>query len=151
MEECLDGIDAIPMRGYCTVLVGQPVRSRIRTPTRAAVSTNGRFIQALRKKAKQAAGVDVIEATVTELVECQVTGRVLCVRAIRKQDGGEGAQMAAAEKETFLADLTVVADECLSNVRTKVLGEVGVKPALKSHFVGVMCACRLLSMAQSRS
>ncbi|KZT04024.1 squalene monooxygenase [Laetiporus sulphureus 93-53] len=148
MEDCLDGIDAIPMRGYCVVLGGQPVQIPYPDADEGRSFHHGRFIQTLRKKAKQAVGVDVIEATVTELVECQVTGRVLGVRAIRKQEAGEGAETAAAEKETFLADLTVVADGCFSNFRTKVLGEVGVKPALKSYFVGVILDDAHLPIAQ---
>ncbi|PCH34782.1 squalene epoxidase [Wolfiporia cocos MD-104 SS10] len=137
MASCLDNIDAVPAHGYCVVLGGQPVHIPYPDGREGRSFHHGRFIQALRTKAKQARGVDVVEATVTELVECPRTGRVLGVRATRE-----------GEKETFLADLTVVADGCFSNFRSAVLGRAGVKPETKSHFVGVVLEDAVLPMPQ---
>lgn len=131
MADCVEGIDAIPVHGYCVVLDGKPVHIPYPPGKTGRSFHHGRFIQALRAKAKVAKGVEVVEATVSELVECPVTGRVLGVRATRK---GEGA----VEKETFLADLTVIADGCFSNFRTAVMGKALRKPETKSHFVGVV-------------
>lgn len=130
LEDCVEGIDAIPVHGYCVVLDGKPVHIPYPNGRTGRSFHHGRFIQALRKKAKVAKGVEAIEATVSELIECPVTGRVLGVRATRKEDG-------AVEKEAFFADLTIVADGCFSNFRTSVMGTTGRKPETKSHFVGV--------------
>ncbi|KIP07857.1 hypothetical protein PHLGIDRAFT_105116 [Phlebiopsis gigantea 11061_1 CR5-6] len=131
LEECVEGIDAVPVQGYCVVLDGKPVHIPYPSERTGRSFHHGRFIQALRAKAKQARGVQVIEATVTDLIECPVTGRVLGVRATRKDTGAE-------DKEAFFADLTVVADGCFSNFRTAVMGAAGRKPETKSHFVGAV-------------
>ncbi|KAL6303585.1 squalene monooxygenase [Sparassis latifolia] len=133
LESCLEDIDAASSHGYCCIL--QDERVHIPYPD-ALVGKGfhyGRFIQALRAKAKQAPSVDVVEATVIELIECPLSGRVLGVRATRKD--GENAD---GEKEAFFADLTIVADGCFSNFRSTVLGGAGVKPEASSHFVGVV-------------
>ena len=82
-----------------------------------------------------APGVETIEATASELVECPISGRILGVKATRKAEGSEQA----GEKEAFLADLTIIADGCFSNFRNTVLGEEGsLKPTVRSHFVGLV-------------
>jgi len=134
MAACLEGIDAVPVRGYCVVLDGKPVHIPYPDGYEGRSFHHGRFIQALRKKARAASGVETVEATASELVECPTTGRVLGVRATRKVEGGEQA----AQKETFLADLTIVADGCFSNFRNAVLDGAGMKPVTKSHFVGIV-------------
>ncbi|OSX62814.1 hypothetical protein POSPLADRAFT_1141655 [Postia placenta MAD-698-R-SB12] len=144
MEACLENIDAIPARGYCVVLDGQPVHIPYPDSYQGRSFHHGRFIQNLRAKAKQAEGVDVVEATVSELIECPVTSRVLGVRATRKKEGSSEP----VEKETFFADLTVIADGCFSNFRTAVLGGAGVKPDVKGHFVGVVLEDAQLPMEQ---
>ena len=131
LEDCVEGIDAIPVHGYCVVLDGKPVHIPYPNNRTGRSFHHGRFIQALRKKAKAAKGVETVEATVSELIECPVTGRVLGVRATRKEEG-------AVEKEAFFADLTIVADGCFSNFRSSVMGATGRKPEVKSHFVGVV-------------
>ncbi|CCM03056.1 uncharacterized protein FIBRA_05175 [Fibroporia radiculosa] len=146
MGACLDGIDAIPVHGYCVVLNGKPVHIPYPDAKEGRSFHHGRFIQALRAKAKKASGVDVVEATVSELIECPKTGRVLGVRAARKQDGA--SEGSAVEKESFFADLTVVADGCFSNFRSTVLAGAGVKPETKSHFVGVVLEDARLPMSQ---
>ncbi|KAI0723634.1 squalene monooxygenase [Fomitopsis betulina] len=134
MTSCLEGIDAIPVHGYCVVLDGKPVHIPYPEGYEGRSFHHGRFIQSLRKKAMAAPGVETVEATVSELVECPVSGRVLGVRATRKVEGSEQA----GEKETFLADLTIIADGCFSNFRNTVLRGIGQKPDTKSHFVGLV-------------
>ncbi|KAM6489222.1 Squalene epoxidase domain containing protein [Amanita muscaria] len=91
LESCLENIDAILCRGYC-------------------VYDNG--------AAKKAKGVEVIEATVTDLLEDESTNRVVGVRATRKSPPSNSTKPPPTEmpiihasyeneKETFLADLTV--------------------------------------------
>ena len=131
LEDCVEGIDAIPTYGYCVMLGGQPVHIPYPDGHEGRSFHHGRFIQALRAKAKAAERVEVVEATVSELIECPLTGRVLGVRATRKEEG-------AVEKEAFFADLTVVADGCFSNFRSQVMGKAAIQPELKGHFVGLV-------------
>ncbi|PSR97092.1 hypothetical protein PHLCEN_2v4373 [Hermanssonia centrifuga] len=131
LASCVKGIDATPAYGYCVVLDGKPVHIPYPNNRAGCGFHHGRFIQALRAKAKAAPNVEVVEATVSELIECSMTKRVLGVRATRKEEN-------AVEKETFFADLTIVADGCFSNFRSAVMGQAGVKPEVKSHFVGVI-------------
>ncbi|KAH9933976.1 squalene monooxygenase [Epithele typhae] len=128
---CVEGIDAIPTFGYCVMLDGKPVHIPYPDGHEGVAFHHGRFIQALRAKARSAPCVDVVEATVSELIECPMTGRVLGVRATRREEG-------AVEKEAFFADLTVIADGCFSNFRNKVMGTAGITPEVKGHFVGMV-------------
>jgi squalene monooxygenase len=130
IESCLDGIDAIPVRGYCVVENGKSVHIPYPGGHEGRSFHHGRFIMALRAAARRAQGVDVIEATVTDLVESAGTGKVVGVRATTK-DG-------AADKEEFHADLVVIADGCFSNFRTAVMGNSAAKTTTRSHFVGAV-------------
>ncbi|KAL0574354.1 Squalene epoxidase [Marasmius crinis-equi] len=133
MESCLEDIDAIPVKGYYVVNGGQSVH--IPYPDRHVGSSfhHGKFIMNLRAAAKRAKGVDVIEATVTELMECDGSGRIVGVAATRKT-----GQDNEVEKISFRADLVVVADGCFSNFRTQVMDRRALKPVVKSHFIGVV-------------
>ncbi|RPD68277.1 squalene monooxygenase [Lentinus tigrinus ALCF2SS1-7] len=131
LETCVEGIDAVPTYGYCVMLGGNPVHIPYPDGYEGCAFHHGRFIQALRAKAKEANCVEVVEATVSELIECPLSGRILGVRATRKEEG-------AVEREAFFADLTVVADGCFSNFRSQVMGKAAIQPVLKSHFVGLV-------------
>ena len=132
MESCLENIGAIPVYGYCVVESNRSVQIPYPKGYEGRSFHHGRFIMALREKAKQAIGVDVIEANVTDLLECEHTQRVIGVRARRKAGGSE------ALKESFFADLVFVADGCFSNFRTSVMRGAGLKPSTRSHFVGAI-------------
>jgi len=82
------------------------------------------FIIALRAMAKEAKGVDVVEASVTELIA--QNGRVFDVKATK-----------LGEKEEYRADL-VVTDGCVSNFRMLVMGFSIGKSVTRSHFVGAI-------------
>ncbi|KZP19679.1 squalene epoxidase-like protein [Athelia psychrophila] len=129
MRACLDGIDAVPVHGYCVVEAGVPVHIPYPNAAEGRSFHHGRFIQALRAKARTGKGVEMVEATASGLVECAVTGRVIGVKATRK--GSE-------EKECFWAGLVVVADGCFSNFRGAVLGPGVARSTTKSHFVGAV-------------
>ncbi|KAH9074782.1 squalene epoxidase-domain-containing protein [Lactarius deliciosus] len=127
---CLDDIDAIPVHGYAVLDAGDTVH--IPYPDRAEGRSfhHGRFVQKLRAHASAAPGVDVLEATVTDLIECPLTHRVLGVQARR-----EGAE----RKESFYADLVVIADGCFSNFRSTVMGgNAACKPVVRGNFVGAV-------------
>jgi squalene monooxygenase len=133
MESCLDNIDAVPIKGYCVVHDGRNVQIPYPEGHHGRSFHHGRFIMSLRAKAKSVPGVDVLERTVTDLVECPYTGKVLGVSALRKDPGEQDSL-----KEVFYADLTIIADGCFSNFRNSVMGKSAVKPTVKSHFVGMI-------------
>jgi squalene monooxygenase len=129
MQECLENIDAIPVHGYCIFESGETVQIPYPDRHEGRSFHHGRFIQALRAKAKRAIGVDVVEASASELIECEYTNRVIGMRATRK---------GAEEKESFWADLVVIADGCFSNFRSAVMGSAARKTSTKSQFVGAI-------------
>ncbi|KAL4061679.1 squalene epoxidase-domain-containing protein [Scleroderma yunnanense] len=134
LTSCLEGIDAIPEHGYCVVHSGQLVHIPYPDGRQGRSFHHGRFIMALRDRAKRAAGVDVIEATVNELIECQLSKRVLGVRATRPSTGS-GSK---GEKESFFADLVVIADGCFSNFRSPVMGKALRESSTRSYFCGAI-------------
>jgi squalene monooxygenase len=129
MGDCVDGIDAVTVHGYSIVKDGAAVRVPYTDAREGRSFHHGRFIQRLREKARAAPGVETIEATVTDLIECPFSGRVIGVHATRK--------VAPEVKEPFFADLVVVADGCFSNFRSQVYR---TKPRMTNvgHFVGVI-------------
>lgn len=137
LAQTLSGIDAIPARGYCVVeaSVGRSVHIPYPGGEEGRSFHHGRFVVNLRNEAQKAPGVDVLEASVTELLEdAGREGRVVGVRATRKRDG------AAEETLEFAAGLVVVADGCFSNFRSSVLSKplAAHVTLTKSHFIGVV-------------
>jgi squalene monooxygenase len=158
---CTEGIDAVPVRGYAVVKAGELVQIPYPPGAEGRSFHHGRFISNLRAAVLEDAErgrkggdgvfatVDVIEATAQELVECDLTHRIIGVRATIKAPAA--ATPAATEepsthpppadstrKATFRADLVVIADGCFSNFRTHVLGAEMPKPETKGHFVGLV-------------
>ncbi|THH07955.1 hypothetical protein EW145_g3021 [Phellinidium pouzarii] len=129
MSDCLENIGAIPVRGYCVVNEGKQVHIPYPDGLEGRSFHHGRFIQSLRAKAAKATGVDVIEATVAELIIADGTNRVHGVRATRK-----GKEV----KENFYGALVLISDGCFSNFRAEVMGEAFQKPLTRSHFVGAI-------------
>jgi hypothetical protein len=75
---CLERIGAIPVRGHAVLDAGQPRTHTPHTPPapKATPSTTVASSRNLRASAKAAPGVDVLEATLTYLIECPLTRRV---------------------------------------------------------------------------
>jgi 2-polyprenyl-6-methoxyphenol hydroxylase-like FAD-dependent oxidoreductase len=128
---CLDHIDAIPVHGYAVLDAGQTVH--IPYPSRAEGRSfhHGRFVQNLRARAREAPDVDLLEVTVTDLIECPLTRRVLGVRA--RRDGAD-------HEVSFFADLVVVADGCFSNFRSAVMDGCALnkRAVVRGNFVGAV-------------
>lgn len=135
LASCLDNIDAINVKGYCVVSGDQTVEVPYPGASQGRSFHHGRFIMNLRAAARASAGVDVIEATVTDMVRCHFGNKILGVRAILKNGGVSGED---GDKATFFADLVVVADGCFSNFRTSVMGAAAEKSSTRSHFVGLV-------------
>lgn len=131
MLDCVDGIDAIPEHGYAVLYQGSTVHIPYPDGAQGRSFHHGKFVMKLRDKARNAPGVELIEATVSDLLESEDDGRVIGVRAARKV-GNEPS----ASAENFYADVVFVADGWSSKFRSKVLGASLREPKLKSHFVG---------------
>src|SRR5258708_26235332 len=129
LGDCLDGIDAIPVHGYAILNAGEIVHIPYPCGAQGRSFHHGRFVQNLRAHAKAAPGVDLLEATVTDLIECPLTRRVVGVRA--RRDG-------AKQKESFCADLVVIADGCFSNFRGTVMAGIALnkRAAVRGNFFG---------------
>jgi len=133
IDWCLQGIDAIPERGYCVLDNGKAVHIPYPGMHEGRSFHHGRFIMRLREAAKKAKGVEVIEGTVTELIETGPSKKVDGVRYTRKGTNGCGDA-----KEELFADVTIIADGCFSNFRNTVMGSSAIHPSTKSHFFGAI-------------
>jgi squalene monooxygenase len=131
---CTEDIDAAPVYGYCVVYEGKQVA--IPYPNRAEGRSfhHGEFIMQLRKAARMADGVDLIEATVTELIECTQTGRVTGVRANRKDPSNPTSLPLS---ESLYAEIIIAADGAYSKFRSA-LGTTPRAPTAKSNFFGAI-------------
>ncbi|KAF9483043.1 squalene epoxidase [Pholiota conissans] len=132
LEGCLEGIDAVTVKGYCVVEDGKSVHIPYPGSYEGRSFHHGRFIMKLREAARKARGVELIEGTVTGLIEADYTGAIVGATVSRKNAAG------ADVKETLFAGLVIVADGCFSNFRSSVMGAAAVKPELKSYFVGAI-------------
>ncbi|KAK2467148.1 hypothetical protein APHAL10511_000697 [Amanita phalloides] len=157
LEPCLENMDAIPVHGYCVYDNGKSVHIPYPEGYQGRSFHHGRFVMNLREAAKRAKGVDVIEATVTDLLENTCSDRVIGVRAMRKKPAISSktppmelpmiVASSEGEKESFFADLVFIADGCFSNFRTAVLGDK-MKPDTNSHFVGAILENATLPIPQ---
>jgi squalene monooxygenase len=130
LEGCLDGFDAIPTRGYCVLDdSGKSVHIPYPNGYEGRSFHHGRFVMSLRAAAERAEGVDLIEATATELIE--EGGRVVGVKTMRKTPEEE-------LKDEYYADIVIMADGCFSNFRNSVMGRALAKPVTKSQFCGAI-------------
>ena len=144
IEECLEEIDSIPVKGYEVIYYGEGVE--IKYPKEAAGINeggviveedvkerdkrldgrsfhHGRFIGRLRQVATREPNISVIESTVTGLVRDEHTGQVLGVNCLTK-----------GEKDVWFGQLTVVADGYASKFRKEYIPRHVVS---KSKFWGL--------------
>ncbi|KAI5993355.1 squalene epoxidase-domain-containing protein, partial [Pisolithus marmoratus] len=119
LESCLEGIDAIPEHGYCVVQSGRVIHIPYPDGRQGRSFHHSRFIMALRERARWASGVDVVEATVNELIE-----------------------------EPFFADPITIADGCFSNFRNTVIGKALRESSMRSRFCGVILKSTRLPIPQ---
>ncbi len=131
LDWCTEDIDAIPTFGYCVVYQGKQVHIPYSNGAQGRSFHHGNFIMRLREAASQARGVDVIEATVNDLLECPFTGRVLGVRATRKTQDSS----IISYPECFFGEVTIAADGCYSKFRSSVVQR---PPTTKSNFMGAI-------------
>ncbi|KAJ7240481.1 squalene epoxidase-domain-containing protein [Mycena rebaudengoi] len=134
LQSCLNDIDAVRVKGYTVITGTKTVTIPYPDASEGRSFHHGKFIMKLRDVARRSTGVDLIEANVTEMLRCDFDNKVIGVRAVRK----DGAASEGGKKETFLADLVVVADGCFSNFRTSIMGSEAGHATTRSHFVGLV-------------
>ena len=141
LEECLEEIDSIRVKGYEVIYYGTGVE--IPYPNNAGGTVakeedgregkggrpegrsfhHGRFIRRLREVAMQEENISVIESSVTDVVKCGYTGQILGVQCLT---GGE--------RDVHFAQLTVLADGYASKFRKEYIPKAVVS---KSRFWGL--------------
>ena len=140
LEACLEKMDVTLMDGYHIYDSGQSVHFPFPNGYQGRSFRHGRFVMNLREAAIKAKGVEVIEATVSGLLEN--ADRVIGVRATRrkrpcKPSLEEPLATDASSDESFFADLVFIADGCFSHFRTAILGSKSKSQTI-SHFVGTV-------------
>lgn len=138
MEQALEGIDAVTIKGYEVIYEGKPVEVPYTQSRTGRGFHHGRFVMNLRKVAKEK-GVKFLEATVNSVVQEEVPepdpksdqktpdlGQVFGVNATEKKTG---------KKMEILAPVTIIADGITSKFRKSFTPEV---PVVRSHFVGLI-------------
>lgn len=135
LRDCLEGIDAIVVKGYEVIYYGEEVA--IPYPAEAAGGAtgskgtrpegrsfhHGRFIRRLREAAMRQANVTVVETTVTDVAKNGWTGQILGVESSTK-----GA------KDYFFGHLTIIADGYASKFRKEYIRHT---PVSRSKFYGL--------------
>ena len=151
LKECLEGIDAIKVKGYEVIYYGTGVeiaypentddKSSLRKETivedqgeglkrninqarpEGRSFHHGRFIRRLREVAMCEPNVSVVESTVTGLVKNGWTGQVLGVNCLTR-----------GEPEAYFGQLTVLADGYASRFRKEYISHA---PVSRSKFWGL--------------
>ncbi|GAA5868026.1 hypothetical protein JCM3774_001573 [Rhodotorula dairenensis] len=150
IDDALDGIDAVPCEGYQvfwgdqSVPIPYPEESKSMrwsdgTDARKQEGRSfhhGAFVQSLRRKACAVSGVDLVEATVNELLEDE-QGTIVGVKATPRKSTIAVPGAADPDPLDFHARLTIVADGCMSKFRRALL-PAHVSPITRSHFVGLV-------------
>ncbi|KAF9963635.1 Squalene epoxidase [Modicella reniformis] len=135
LEDCLEGIDAVPTYGYGVIRGSEHVHIPYLTDPingeqdQGRSFHHGRFIQKLRTAASQTRNVTIVEATVNEVIRDDDDVRVVGVTCTQKKDTSASASFTTQ----YFAPLTVIADGCFSKFRK----QFSQKPVeTTSHFVG---------------
>ncbi|KAG1836885.1 squalene epoxidase-domain-containing protein [Suillus subalutaceus] len=128
LESCLGELGSISLSGYHVLRGGQSICSSFPEGHVAETFDHGAFIMALRDRARRAPNIDVIETTVTSLIENKDTHRVIGVLASK----------AGGQPQSYFADLVVLADGSSSKFRTAVLGNMPYEPLQGGYFAGLI-------------
>lgn len=141
LEECLEEIDSVRVKGYEVIYYGHGVE--IPYPENAGDAEagsqattegqknrpegrsfhHGRFIRRLREVAMREENISVVESTVTDVVKCGHTDQIVGVQCLTK-----------GEKDVYFGQLTVLADGYASKFRKQYIPRTVVS---KSRFWGL--------------
>ncbi|TPX59834.1 hypothetical protein PhCBS80983_g02218 [Powellomyces hirtus] len=138
LEDCLNGIDAVPCNGYAVfyppekVLLSYPADKQ---PNVGCSFHHGRFVMNLRKAARNCPNVTPVEGTAGALIPCPVTDQIIGCSYTYRDKSGE------TRSRNVYAPLTIVADGCFSKFRKQ---HITKDVTSKSNFVGfVLKDCQL--------
>lgn len=132
IRECLEGIDAVVVKGYEVIYYGDGVEIPYPKRTTGIMKGtspegrsfhHGRFIGRLRETAMKEDNISVIESTVTGTIKSGYSGQVLGVECTTK-----------TQPDVYFADLTVIADGYASKFRKDYLPHA---PTSRSKFWGL--------------
>ena len=149
MDDCLEGIEAMPVEGYKVFLGGNavdipyPAEQVPMAWSEGALGKDGRvqqgrsfhhgrFVQNLRRKAQATPGVILIEATVNELLRDSHTGGIIGVEVTPRTTSANAEQPPLK----FHAAITLIVDGCHSKFRKAIL-PADLFPTVRSNFVGL--------------
>ena len=130
LRECLEEIDAIPVKGYEVIHYDQGVQ--IPYPENVAEQGerpegrsfhHGRFIRRLREAAMREPNILVVETTVTNTITNDWTRQILGVESLTN-----------GEKDFYFGALTIIADGYASKFRKEYIPHT---PVSKSKFYGL--------------
>lgn len=143
LRDCLDDIDAIPVRGYYVSYFGNPVNipyPKEPSPLTSSSATaagadtdavaegrsfhHGRFVGKLRAAVKECPNVSIVETKATDLITCSYTNQVVGVECVGKD------QM----RDCYFGSLTVVSDGYNSKFRKQHHKHT---PKMRSRFWGL--------------
>lgn len=134
LRDCLEGIDAIPVKGYYVSYHSEAVGIKYPRLVPSAPQPegrsfhHGRFVMKLRQAAMACPNVTVVETKATALVTCSHTQQVLGVACETKNEDD------TVTKDCYFADLTVVADGYASKFRKD---HLPYTPSVRSRFYGL--------------
>lgn len=129
LQDCLEGIDAIDVKGYYVTYYGEPVwldyprEKPSSPPPQGRAFHHGRFVMNLRRAAMSCPNVTVVDAKVTGLITSTHKHQILGVECDRKEI-----------KDCYFAQLTVAADGYNSKIRKAYLPHT---PTVRSKFYGL--------------
>jgi len=138
LGHCLEGIDAVPCKGYDVIYYGQEVAIRYPEEPRTAGSNekrkrpegrsfhHGRFITQLRNACASQPNITMVETEVMETIKSQHIPHVLGVETRTLN-----ANTREKKKDCFFAKLTIIADGYASKFRKEYIEK---KPVVKSKF-----------------
>ena len=141
LEDCLEEIDSVRVKGYEVIYYGTGVE--IPYPENAGGTDvregdgregkggrpegrsfhHGRFIRRLREAAMREENISVVESDVKDVVKCGYTGQIVGVQCLTK-----------GEKDVYFGQLTVLADGYASKFRKEYISRSVVS---KSRFWGL--------------
>lgn len=144
IRDCLEGIDAVVVKGYEVIYYGEGVeipypedangterrerlgeKGEVKRPEGRSFH-HGRFIRRLRETAMQEANISLVETTVTGTIKSTYTNQVLGVNCT--------TTTTTTTQAVYFADLTVIADGYASRFRKEY---IPYKPLTRSKFYGL--------------
>ncbi|CAG8984099.1 hypothetical protein HYALB_00010599 [Hymenoscyphus albidus] len=152
LEDCLEGIDAVTVKGYDVIYYGTEVlipypenagtdgtkASQIEKGRRPEGKCfhHGRFISQLRKACARQPNITIVETEVTDTINSTFTSQILGVES-RTTNPETGEKVA----DFYFGQLTIIADGYASKFRKQLIGKA---PIVKSKFYALeLIDCKL--------